>query len=65
MIKLSDKVLEDEIAMRTVYTALGLSPRTTEAAIQHRRVKPVNASKLLSKSKKRKTATRPRPASST
>jgi hypothetical protein len=54
MIKLSSQILEDEEAMRTVYTALGLSPRTTEAAIQLRRIKPVNAAKPPSPLKGRK-----------
>jgi hypothetical protein len=40
MIKLSEKVLRDEAAMRTVYQALGVSFATTEAAIKLRRKKP-------------------------
>jgi hypothetical protein len=45
MIKLPEKILGDDDALRTMYKALGVSAETTEAAIQHRRKKPVNAPK--------------------
>jgi hypothetical protein len=61
MIKLSDKVMHDEDALRTVYKALGVSAETTEAAIKFRRKKPVNAPKPPHGNKGKKALSR-RPA---
>ena len=60
MIKLSEKVLQDEAAMRAFYRSVGVSAGTTELAIAARRQMPIvpRDSKAAPKGRKRKA--RPR-----
>ena len=56
MIKLSEKVLQDEAAMRAFYRSVGISAETTELALAARRGKPVipRDSKAVPRGRKRK-----------
>ena len=41
MTRLPDQMLRDEAEMRALYQSVGISPETTELAIQARRNKPI------------------------